>query len=144
MRSDVLETVSAGLAGDVAGTFNHPRDDRSPVVQAILAGGVGGQLGVTAPDGLPGSKGEKHPAYNTERDAEYVDLTTRKAWTVADVRRLLPDVACIFNGRAIMGRIVGRKCDYATVIPNNGMDAGADFAWASIAASLNNNRALRF
>jgi hypothetical protein len=84
--------------------------------------------------------------YNIERSPEFVDLTTRKAWTVADVRRILPDVPCLApGGIAKHGRITGRCNDYASVtISGPCADTTGEFAWSTIAASLNNNRALRF
>lgn len=89
-------------------------------------------------------------AMNIERSPEFVDLTARKAWTAMDVRRLLPDVSCIVpeaqGMTARTGIVSGRGCDFATVriVNNPAPDYIAEFAWSTIAAALNNNRALRF
>ena len=84
--------------------------------------------------------------FNTERPPEFVDLTNRKAWTVKDVRRILPDVPCIMpGGIAAMGRVTGRNNDFATVSVDGATAVSSgEFAWSTIASSLNNNRALRF
>ena len=93
---------------------------------------------------------------NLERSPEFQRLTRDKAWTVADVRRIMPDVPCLAPvGKAgvyvaCTGVIRGRKNDFATVIvphDDGSLDSSCeafDFAWSTIAASLNNNRALRF
>lgn len=76
---------------------------------------------------------------------EIANLTADKAWTVDDVRRLLPDVYAIVDGVLVLCCICGRKCDFATVrVGHDPFGPNADFAWPTIAAAMNSGRALRF
>lgn len=72
-------------------------------------------------------------------------LTAAKAWTVADVQRLLPDIYAIVDGVLVLCHIRGRKLEYAVVRVNYAVDGPeAHFAWTTVAAAMNSGRALRF
>lgn len=90
--------------------------------------------GALAPEG-------KVPVTTVSPSQEIVDLTERKAWTVGDVRRLLPEVSCLVAGEVCSGRVTGRLCDFAVVSVEGHV---CEFAWSTIAAALNNGRSLRF
>lgn len=81
----------------------------------------------------------------TDPDTEIAVLTADKAWTVADVRRLLPAVYAIIDGTPTLCTVAGRMCDFASVRAGSTIKiAEAEFAWSTIAAALNNGRPLRF
>lgn len=81
-----------------------------------------------------------------ERTPEFEKLTADRAWTVADVRSILPDVPVLMpGGIAAYGEVRGRNNDFASVsVVGICATTTGEFAWSTIAAALNNNRALRF
>lgn len=63
-----------------------------------------------------------------------------ETWTPELVRQKLPKVRVEHNGRIIISKVCGRQNRFATVIID-GLEI--EFAWTTIARTLNQNRTLK-
>ena len=64
-------------------------------------------------------------------------------WTVERVKAELPDVAIsVANEPRVMGQTAGRKNQFCSVFPFGRTHGSYDFAWQTVADSLNRDMAL--
>ena len=70
--------------------------------------------------------------------------TARMEWTAERVRRELPRISCLMDGRKVIGSIAGRSLAWATV-HLEGMESGSGFvfSWSTLAHCLNTGRLAR-
>lgn len=65
-------------------------------------------------------------------------------WTETRVRAELPKIACLMDGRKVIGQIAGRSLAWATVhIEGMPHGTGFMFSWATLAHCLNTGRLAR-
>ena len=64
-------------------------------------------------------------------------------WTTNSVRAALPDVEVQLRGEIlVMGRVYGRENRFATVVTQTLNPLSLEYAWSTIARSLNTNTPL--
>jgi hypothetical protein len=71
-------------------------------------------------------------------------MSDKKFWTIGMVKEELPRVKVLVDGVPCDGRVTGRHLDFARVyFKHGGQEFNAEWAWITIAISLNEGRALR-
>ena len=64
-------------------------------------------------------------------------------WTPEEVRKELPSIMVLHNGRLYSGQVLGRKCQFATVSIKLGTDwIDAQFSWEAVTTAKNGQHCL--
>ena len=64
-------------------------------------------------------------------------------WTVARVKEELPDVQVMHHGKVVTMQVRGRKLGFAFVSTFMDTSVSLEYAWSTVARSLNTGRPLR-